>query len=178
LKKIPRAPGKPGNLITPERNCFQVCQVVQTCWPAADWGDRVDGDLAALWSTAATTLVTLMTTDSWKRVKVGFAGLWRRARLGEARAVEADLEAARAAAVAARRDGDEEAMAELAAEWRSRLRRLAGSDEVLRAEVWRLVEDFRPLLSGGPADPVVMIARASGGSRVNQAGRDQTVTGL
>ncbi len=80
-------------------------------------------------------------------------------------------------AIAARRDGDEEAVAELAAEWRSRLRRLAGADEELQAEVRRLVEEFRPLLAGGPAGPVVMVARASGGSRVNQAGRDQTVTG-
>ena len=138
----------------------------------------MDGDLAVLWSAAATTLVTLMTTDSWVRVKAGFAGLWRRARPGQAGAVEADLESARAAVVAARRDEDEEAVAELAAEWRSRLRRLADADEVLQAEVRRLVEEFRPLLPGGPAGPVVMVARASGGSRVNQAGRDQTVTGL
>ncbi len=137
----------------------------------------MDADLAVLWSAAATTLVTLMTTDSWGRVKVGFAGLWRRTRPGQAEAVEADLESARAAAVAARRDGDEEALAELAAEWRSRLRRLADSDEELQAEVRRLVEEFRPLLPGGQSGPVVMVARASGGSRINQAGRDQTVTG-
>ena len=137
----------------------------------------MDADLAVLWSAAATTLVTLMTTDSWQTVKAGFAGLWRRARPGQADAVEADLESARAAAVAARRDGDEEAMGELAAEWRSRLRRLAETDESLQAEVRRLVEEFRPLLPDGPAGTVVMVARASGGSRINQAGRDQTVTG-
>lgn len=88
----------------------------------------MDGELAVLWSAAATTLVTLMTTDSWERVKAGFAGLWRHASPGQAAAVEADLEAARTTAVAARRGGDEEAVAELAAEWRSRLRRLAGPD--------------------------------------------------
>lgn len=138
----------------------------------------MDADLAALWSAAATTLVTLMTTDSWERVKAGFAGLWRHARPEQAGAVGADLEAAREAAVAARQDGDDDAVAELTVEWRSRLRRLAGSDAGLEAEVRRLVEEFRPLLPGGsPAVPVVMIARASGGSRVNQAGRDQTVTG-
>jgi hypothetical protein len=137
----------------------------------------MDVDLAVLWSTAATTLVTLMTTDSWQQVKAGFADLWRRACPGQADAVEADLESARAAAVAARRDGDEEAKGELAAEWRSRLRRLAGTDESLQAEVRRLVEEFRPLMPDGPARPVVMVARASGGSRINQAGRDQTVTG-
>lgn len=137
----------------------------------------MDVDLAVLWTDAATTLVTSMTTDSWQRVKAGFAELWRRARHGQADAVEADLESARAAAVAARRDGDEEAMGELAAEWRRRLRRLAAADESLQAEVRRLVEEFRPLLPGGPAGTVTMVARASGGSRINQAGRDQTVNG-
>jgi len=137
----------------------------------------VDAELATLWSAAATTLVTLMTTDGWERVKAGFAGLWRR-HPGQAGAVEADLEASRAAAMAARRDGDAQAEAELTAEWRSRLRRLAGADEELQDEVRRLVEEFRPLLSGStPAGPVVMRARASGGSRIYQAGRDQTVTG-
>jgi hypothetical protein len=135
------------------------------------------GELAALYSAAATTLVGLMTTDSWEQVKAGFVRLWRRARPDQAAAVGADLEAARDAAAAARDNGDEEALTELATEWQSRLRRLAGADEELRAEVRRLVEEFRPLLSSGPAGPVVMIARASGGSRVNQAGRDQTVTG-
>jgi hypothetical protein len=142
------------------------------------WGGGVDADLAALLSAAATTLVTLMTTDSWERVKAGFAGLWRRRHPGQAGTVEADLEAARAAVVAARRSGDEEVATELAAEWRSRLRRLAGADEEIQAEIRGLVDEFRPLLpGGGPGGPVVMRARASGGSRINQAGRDQTVTG-
>ena len=137
----------------------------------------MDGELAALCSAAAGTLVGLMTTDSWEQVKAGFAHLWRRAHPGQATAVEADLEAARDTAVAARDGGDEQALAELATEWQSRLRRLAGQDEAVQAEVRRLVEELRPLLSGSPAAPVVMIARASGGSRINQAGRDQTVTG-
>jgi len=137
----------------------------------------VDGELAGLCSAAATTLVTLMTTDSWDRVKAAFTALWRQHAPGQAQAVEADLESARAVAVTARRDGDEEAAGELTAEWRSRLRRLAGSDEALQAEVRRLIEEFRPLLPQGPTGPVVMVARASGGSHVNQAGRDQKVTG-
>lgn len=137
----------------------------------------MDADLAALWSAAATTLVSLMTTDSWERAKAGFAGLWRRFSPGQASAVEVDLEAARSAAVTAWQAGDEETMTELAAEWRSRLRRAAGADEEFLAELRRLVEEFRPLLAVSSAAPVVMIARASGSSRINQAGRDQTVTG-
>jgi hypothetical protein len=138
----------------------------------------MDADIAALSSAAATTLVTLMTTDSWQRAKTGFAALWRRRSPGQAEAVEADLDAAQEAAVTARRGRDEEAITWLVAEWRSRLRRLAAADEAIQAEVGRLVEEFRPLLaSGGRGEPVVMVARASGSSRINQAGRDQTVTG-
>lgn len=131
----------------------------------------------ALWSAAATTLVAAMTTDGWGEVKVRFADLWRRAHPGQAAAVEADLEMARVAAVTARRDGDEAAIEDLAAEWRSRLRRVAGSDGALQAEVRRLVEELRPLPPSEPAVPVVMVAKASGRSRINQAGRDQTVAG-
>jgi hypothetical protein len=138
----------------------------------------VDADLAGLWAVAATTLVTLMTTDTWEQVKGRFVALWRRRQPGQAEAVEADLEASRAEAMAARRDGDRQVQAELAAEWQSRLRRLAGTDQELQGELRRLVEDLRPLLPGGlPAGPVVMQAKASGSSRIYQAGHDQTVTG-
>ena len=137
----------------------------------------MDAELAVLCSAAATTLVTLMTTDSWKQAKAGFTGLWRRHQGQLAALVEADLEAAAASAAAARQAGDAQATAELTAEWGSRLRRLVEADEQAAADARRLVEQFRPLLDSGAAGPVAMIARASGESRVNQAGRDQTVTG-
>jgi hypothetical protein len=138
----------------------------------------VDTEITALSSTAATTLVTLMTTDSWHRVKVGFARLWQRAAAVQANTIEADLEAAREAAVTARRDRDEQATADLVAEWRSRLRRVAASDEVLKDELADLVTEFWPDLDrADQAGSVTLIARASGSSRINQAGRDQTVPG-
>jgi hypothetical protein len=74
----------------------------------------MDVGLAALWSAAATTLVTLMTTGSWERAKASFAGLWRQHRPEQAAAVEADLDAASSAAVAARQARDDETVAELA----------------------------------------------------------------
>lgn len=137
----------------------------------------MDAELAALCSAAATTLVALMTTDSWKQAKAAFTGLWRRHQVQLAALVEADLEAAAAAATAARQAGDGQATEELTAEWGSRLRRLVEADEQAAAETRRLVEQLQPFLSGGTSGPVVMIARASGGSRVNQAGHDQTVSG-
>jgi hypothetical protein len=136
----------------------------------------LSADLAALWSAAAVTLVSLMTTDTWGQAKAGLAGLWRRRHPGQAAVVEADLEAARALAAAARRAGDDEAIEDLTAEWRSRLRRAGEADEEFAAGLRLLVEDYRKLLPGRLPGQVVMIARASGGSRVNQAGRDQRVS--
>jgi hypothetical protein len=138
----------------------------------------VDSELAALSSAAATTLVALMTTDSWEQVKATFLGLWRRSYPRQADVVDADLTAARSEALAARQAGDEVAKAALVSEWRSRLGRLVAADALIQAELKRLMNQLQPMLSDvGPAGGVVMTATASGASRINQAGRDQTVFG-
>lgn len=138
----------------------------------------MDPDLTALSWAAATTLVALMTTDSWEQVKAAFVGLWRRRYPRQAGVVDADLAAARHEMMAALEAGDEQAGVELAGEWQSRLRRLVAADEQLQDELGRLVEQFRPMLPDArQPGSVVMRARASGLSRVYQAGRDQTVIG-
>jgi hypothetical protein len=138
----------------------------------------MDPDLAVLSSTAATTLVTLMTTDAWERARSAFAGLLQRFRPSQAGALSEDLEATRVEVIAARQSGDEETERELLNEWRTRLRRLIASDEQFQRELQRLVEEFRPLASTAePAAPVVMQARASGSGRIYQAGHDLRVTG-
>ena len=70
-------------------------------------GGVMDSDLAALLSTAATTLVKAMTTDSWEQVKAAFARLWRRPE--QAEVVSADLAEGRCEVVAGRAAGDEQA---------------------------------------------------------------------
>jgi hypothetical protein len=55
-------------------------------------------------SAAASTLVTLVTTDGWERVKAAFAGLWRRYPR-QAESVDADLTALRSEVISARRAG-------------------------------------------------------------------------
>jgi len=136
----------------------------------------MDPEVVALSSAAATTLVTLMTTDAWDRVKRAFARLWRRCHPEQAGPVEADLDTARLDVIAARQAGDEQAELEVLGEWRSRLRRLIANDERLQDELRGLVEEFRPLtVEADQAAPVIMRATASGSGRVNQAGRDQTV---
>ena len=102
---------------------------------------------------------------------------WRR-RPEHAEAVAADLAEARSDVVAARAAGNGRAEADLVTEWQSRLRRLVAGDEELQDDLRRFTEDFRHLLAGhGGPGLVVMRAEVHGPGRVNQVGRDQTVTG-
>lgn len=91
----------------------------------------MDQESVELASTAAATMVALMTIDAWTQVKKEIGGLWRRFRPEHAAAVEADLAAARAEAVTEIETGREPAGDILAAEWESRLRRLLAADAAL-----------------------------------------------
>lgn len=135
----------------------------------------MDAEMAALSSSVAATLVTLMTTDGWEGAKSALAGLWRRHRPEQARAVEVELDAAHANVQVAVAAGDEQALAELVAEWRGRLSALLAQDTALAAELGRLVEDLR--VTAGADGRVVMKATARGHGKVYQAGRDLTVNG-
>jgi hypothetical protein len=135
----------------------------------------MDAEIAVLSSAAAANLVTLMTSDGWAGVKTAVAGLWRRHRPDQARAVEADLDVAHSGARAALAAGDEQALADLVAEWRGRLGALLAGDAALAADLGRLVEGL--CLTAGADGRVVMRATARGHGRVYQAGRDQTVNG-
>ena len=98
-------------------------------------------EAAALASSGAGTLVTLMVTDGWAQAKEKFARLLGRRR-GDAQAVTVELEESRAQLTQAHSQGDEQAAADVAAEWRSRLRRLLQEDPEARALLKELVEQF------------------------------------
>lgn len=53
----------------------------------------MDGESLALASTAATTLVTLLTTDAWAKAKQEMASLWQRFRPEHADVVAAEIAA-------------------------------------------------------------------------------------
>lgn len=137
----------------------------------------MDPSLAELLSVAATGVVEAMASDSFEQVKAAFVRLWRR-RPDQAEVVSADLADARPDAVAAQAAGDEHVAAELVAEWQSRLRRLVAGDEELQGDLRRFVEECGRLLGGSDeGGRVYMRAEVHGSGRVNQAGRDQRVTG-
>jgi hypothetical protein len=98
-------------------------------------------EAAALASSGAGTLVTLMVTDGWAQAKEKFARLLGR-RHGDAQAVAAELEQSRAQLTQAQAQGDEQAAADVAAEWRSRLRRLLQEDPEAGTLLKELLEQF------------------------------------
>jgi len=99
----------------------------------------VEAELATLAASGATTLVGLMVTDAWGQVRSRVTGLFRRGP--SARAVDADLEESRQAALAAVAEGDLQGRADIEAEWRSRLRRLLLSDPEVAHDLRALVQD-------------------------------------
>lgn len=95
-------------------------------------------EVVALASSGAGTLMTLMVTDGWARVKDGFATLFGRG--GDKDAIGAELEASRGQLVAARAAGDTQGAADVQAEWRARLRRLLERDPEAASMLAELVE--------------------------------------
>jgi hypothetical protein len=134
----------------------------------------VDPELTQLASTAATTLVQLLTTEGWKRVKEQFASLWRSAQPDRADAIAVEIEATRGDLLAVQQSDDGEATEELRTEWQGRLRRLLAAHPEAAAELRDLLADLAP---DSPAVPsVTQHAVASGNAHVYQAGRDQKFT--
>lgn len=133
----------------------------------------MDADLV---TTAATTLVEKLASEAWQSVVAAIGGLWRRTRPDRGEAVEAEAAEARAEVLRALGEEDDEAVADLVGEWRSRLRRLLADDPGAEDELRRLVGDWS---AGGSSSDnrITMKVRASGHSRVTLAGRDVHITG-
>ncbi|MGW7515020.1 hypothetical protein ACWGJ2_05445 [Streptomyces sp. NPDC054796] len=135
----------------------------------------MDPEIAALAGTAGTTLVTLLTTEAWENARERFVALWRRARPDRADAIAGELEESRADLITAREAGDEEAEAELGAEWQGRVRRLLATRPEVADELRRLLSELSPEPEPQAGPVVTQHATASGGARVYQAGRDQHI---
>lgn len=146
--------------------------------PVGSQGGNVDAELATVISTAATTLVRLLATDGWERAKTALGSLWRRAHPDQPDAIDTDLADSRAAVLAARDSGNEQAERDLESEWRGRLRYLVAADPALIAGLSELVQDLRAALSAvehAQGGHIEMHAHASGHAQVFQAGRDQNI---
>lgn len=130
----------------------------------------MDADLSALAATAATTLVGLLTTDAWERVKGGLGALWRRAYPERAKTIEAEITEARGELLAPGAADDEQLIRGLVDEWESRIYRLLISKPDLAEPLHRLLDDeLTPALAatGVQIENYTVNATASGHGRVN-----------
>lgn len=132
----------------------------------------MDAELVVLASSAATTIVGLMATDAWGKVKERVRGLWRRFRPEQADAVAAELDRARLEI----EDGNETVALAITRDWESRLLRLLAGDATVAAELTRIATELEQILAGQQArGPVQQNATASRHSSVIQIGGDGIV---
>lgn len=96
----------------------------------------METELAALAASGAATLITLMVSDSWALVKTGLARAF--GRTGDTERAARELEASRAALLAALSSGDDATVTKIESEWRERLLDLLRRDPAL-------TEDLRSL---------------------------------
>lgn len=134
----------------------------------------MEPEIAALASSAGTTIVALMATDAWNSMRDGITSLWRRGDAERAEAVTAELDAAREDFLTARAAGEEDIEADLQAEWRGRIRRLLAARPEVAEDLRTLLDELGPRADTAPA--VTQHATASGHARVYQAGRDQHIS--
>ena len=138
----------------------------------------MDAELISLASTAAATLVALLTTDSWERAKDVSGEWWRKVHPADADGAAAALSQSRADIEAAGQAGGGRLLMlreALEDEWRGRLRHLLAVSPGLAAELRQLVDsELTPMLvppSPPPAGGIALTATASGCAIVNQVGQ-------
>nr|WP_314145037.1 hypothetical protein [uncultured Rhodococcus sp.] len=103
----------------------------------------MDAELLTLVNSGATTLLGLMVTDSWAKTKSAALKLLS-PDLSTTAAIESDLEDSRLQLENARRTRDLEAEADIASEWRSRIRRRVTTDP----QAVELLRDFVDTYTG------------------------------
>ncbi|RAG87379.1 hypothetical protein DN069_02365 [Streptacidiphilus pinicola] len=129
----------------------------------------MDKEIETLAASAATAMVGLMVTDSWKHGKARFGKLFARRN---SRSVAADLDEAQAELTAVSAASRPELAADIEAEWRARFQRLLRRDAASADEFRALLADLGPgphpaavhnTIHGGVRDsPVVQSGRIGG----------------
>ncbi|MFF8555501.1 hypothetical protein ACF058_22010 [Streptomyces sp. NPDC015501] len=109
----------------------------------------MEAELAALAASGATTFVGLMATEAWTQVRGRLARFLGRGEADEV--IGAELEESRAELTAARAEDDEQAAADIEAEWRNRLRRTLRADPAAAGELRAILDELAPRQPTGPA---------------------------
>jgi hypothetical protein len=141
----------------------------------------MDPELTALATAAATTVVTLLTTDGWAKAKQALGALWRQVHPERAERIEAAVIDSREDVLAARERGDAEAEQQLVIEWESKLRALLAA-KAEAADLLRelMKQELQPALAASTGQQttittVTVRADARDGSRSFASGGDMTI---
>lgn len=137
----------------------------------------MDSESLALASTAAATLVALLTTEAWTWASQEIVSIWRRFRPSQAADVGAELARARADVLA----GDEAVARAVVTEWEGRLGLLLAAHAEAGAELARVADTLAGVLakaSAGSAGNVTVTQRVDATGEhatVIQVGRDARI---
>ncbi|WP_329389051.1 hypothetical protein [Streptomyces sp. NBC_01716] len=104
----------------------------------------MEAELVALAAAGATALVQQMATEGWTAARDRVVAFFADRSSVTPDSVEEDLETGRAELVAAYRDEDEDLMADVQSEWRTRLRRALAADPSAAAELRTLLDELSP----------------------------------
>lgn len=138
-------------------------------------GGTMETEFAVLAASGATTLVSLMVTDSWGQARALVGRLF--SRTGAGSTTVADLDADRARLLAGDAD-DTQATREVEDRWRADLYRLLQTDSVTVDDLYGVLSSLQQLVNTSAARPVPVHNAISGGVQhgpVIQSGR---ITGL
>ncbi len=105
----------------------------------------MEAELTAL-AASATAFVGLMVTEAWTQARGRVARFLARGE--DVDVIDAELEESREELIAARRNGDEDGAADVAAEWRIRLRRALRDNPEAAEELRELLDELAPRPTG------------------------------
>lgn len=127
----------------------------------------MDPMLIGLATSAATSIVHLLTKDGWAKLKNIFA---EHLDENDAEPFLRELETSREDLLRARRESDDDAQLELESEWKGRLRRRLLDDE--SASLRAALEEIVSLSDGlASSDSYTLHAKASGHGQIYQQGK-------
>ncbi|GAA3140361.1 hypothetical protein [Streptomyces echinatus] len=136
----------------------------------------MDAELAAMAASGATTLVSLMVTDSWAHARALMGRFLTRA--GADTTAITSLDDARTRLLLAGTAADERATSGIAAEWQSHLCRLVEAGALTGEDLSGLEAALRRLVATAAGRPATVHNTVSGGTQHGPIVQAGTVTGL
>jgi hypothetical protein len=129
----------------------------------------MDPDVNALLMTGATALVQRMAADGWDQARTRLAHFFARGRTeaepedAAVARVSRELDESRADLLAAQGSGDTDAVDDVQAAWRTRLRRTLRDRPGLAAELRDLIDELTPPDTRGRGDTYHVVNKIEGG---------------